>query len=340
MIKIQFNKKLSKIIKSIFAYSIFTIMFTVISAPCILFYGPFENARRTYVGTAMGSMHYKWLATSFLSQDRIDEILGTNEDINNIENAMDMNDTKKINIASNDSSIELKQINDENNKFKGYALLVNDPKRVKIGVSSKLFTEGETVSKIAENNEAVAAINGGYFTDEEGSEKWTSNGGIPSGFLMCQGEVKQNIDPNIKTPILAITKEGKMMIGDITTERLLEKKENDKDVVVEAMSYVTTLIKNGVPANLDDSEGTAPKTMIGQKNNGTMVLVVLDSNLPGGRICANLREAQKVMMNLGCYNAVNLDGGKSTTMYFNGDIINNPSYALGERPISSGFIVK
>ena len=46
------------------------------------------------------------------------------------------------------------------------------------------------------------------------------------------------------------------------------------------------------------------------------------------------------MAQLDCITATNLDGGKSTTMYYNGEVINNPSFALGERTILSGFIVK
>ena len=328
-------------LKSILAYVIFTLVFTIIVAPFTLLYGPFKNAQKIYVGTAKGSMHYQWLATMFLSQEKIDEILGNNDKENNEINDMETEDSNNIEISERkDDSIERKEISDENNKFKGYALIISDSTRLKIGVSSKLFKEGETVSQIAENYKAVAAINGGYFTDEAGAERWSSNGGIPTGFLMTGGEIKQNIDSNIKSPIIAITKEGRLLIGETTINKLLAKKENDKDTVTEAMSYEKTLIKSGQPVRLEDNQGSSPKTMIGQRSNGTIVLVVLDSNLPGGRICATLKEAQRVMIDLKCYNAVNLDGGKSTTMYLNGEVINNPSYALGERPISAGFIVK
>lgn len=327
--------------KSLLGYIVFTLVFTIIVVPFTLLYGPFENAKKIYVGTAMGSMNYQWLATTFLSQDKIDNIIGTNEQIDNEANNMESDNSNFIQISSKkDTTIELNQITDENEKFKGYALIIKDPTRVKVGVSSKLFEEGETVSKIAENYDAVAAINGGYFTDEAGMEKWSSNGGIPTGFLMSEGKIIQNIDSDMKSPIVAITKEGKLLIGETTTSELLAKKENDKDTVTEAMSYVTTLIKDGKPSVIEKQEGSSPKTMIGQRSNGSIVLVVLDSILPGGRICATLNEAQNVMMDLECYNAVNLDGGKSTTMYLNGEVINNPSYALGERPISSGFIVK
>lgn len=337
------NKKRSKKFsgKSVILYIIFILVFTVISFPFTLLYGPFENAKKTYVGTAMGSMHYKWLATMFLSEDKIEQILAGNDTVETLQSEVANEDENLIEIPKKkDDSIELKEIEDENEKFKGYALIINDPTRVKIGVSSKLGKSGEAVSTIAENYDAVAAINGGYFTDESGAQKWTSNGGIHEGFLMSEGEIKQNVDGDVKQPIVALTKEGKLLIGETTTNELLAKKENDKDTVTEAMTYEVDLIRNGEPVPIKVEQGSAPRTMIGQRINGQIVLVVLDSALPGGRICASLKEARTVMMNLDCYNAINLDGGKSTTMYLNGEVINNPSYALGERPISAGFIVK
>ncbi|MBD7910608.1 MULTISPECIES: phosphodiester glycosidase family protein [Clostridium] len=322
--------------KSIIGLMVFGLIFTAVTAPIILLYGPFENAKKTFVGSAMATMSHKWMATMFLSQERIDEILGTNKKVEDTT----QQDSSLIEIPKKkDDTIVRYDLND-NPKFKGYVLLISDPTRVKVGVSSKLGEKGETVSAIAERYDAVAAINGGYFTDAEGTEKWTSNGGIPTGFLMSEGKVLQNIDSANKGPILAITKEGKLLIGERSVSELLEKKDNDGDNVTEAMSYVTTLVKNGSSCEIEKDEGSSPRTMIGQTKNGTIVLAVLDSKLPGGRICASLKEAQDVMIKYGCYNAVNLDGGKSTTMYLNGEVINNPSYALGERPIASGFIVK
>lgn len=327
--------------KSLCKYITFTLVFSVITAPLTLLYGPFENAKKMFVGTAMDSMNYKWLATTFLSQEKIDEILTSNDSIDYVTNVMTTKDDSFIEISpKKDNSIELKQISDENDKFKGYALIIDDPSRVKVGVSSKIFKEGESVSQIAENYDAVAAINGGYFTQKPGEEEHMSNGAIPTGFLMSEGKIIQDIDRDKEEYIVAITKEGRMLIGQTTVKELLAKKENDKDTVTEAMSYTTTLIKNGKEVPIEKDEGSSPKTMIGQRQNGQIVMVVLDSNFPGGRLCATVEEARTVMKNLGCYNAAKLDGGKSTTMYLNGEVINNPSYPLGERRISAGFIVK
>ena len=332
--------------KSIVFYIIFTVLFTIITAPFILVYGPFKNAKKTFIGTAMESMHYQWIATMFLSQDKINEILEINTEVEEVVEETEKQDSSFIDIPKRkDDTIELQELGDENKKLKGYALIIKDPTRVKIGVSSKLAErKGETVSEIAERYDAVAAINGGYFTDEEGAEKWTSNGGIPVKFLMSEGNIINDINHDEETLILAITKEGKMLVGETTVNELLEKKERQEDNVVEAMGYEVTLIKGGKKCNLKNCHvtGSAPRTLIGQREDGAIVMVVLnsDSDLPGERLCATMTECQKLMSDLGCYNAINLDGGKSTTMYLNGDIINNPSYSLGERQISSGFIVK
>ena len=53
---------------------------------------------------------------------------------------------------------------------------------------------------------------------------------------------------------------------------------------------------------------------------------------------ATLKEAQEVIYKLGAVNAINLDGGKSTTMYYDGEVRNTPSYS--ERTIPTAVIVK
>jgi len=321
------NRKFSW--KLLLGFILFQLIFTVITAPFVLLYGPFENAKKTYVGSAMASMHYQWLATTFLSDEKIAELTGKNDSTGDIQNQ----DSSLIEIPKNKSENIERQYLDKNPNFIGYVLIISDPTRVKVGVTSKLGKEGETVSQIAENYDAVAAINGGYFTDDQGAEKWTQNGGTPTGYLMSEGVEKWNKVRNESSPIVAITSEGKMLIGKYTVAELKAKK------VTEAMSYVDTLVSGGNAVHIG-ADSSSPRTLIGQNANGAIILVVLDSKNPLTRFAATLEDAQEVMIKLGCLNAVNLDGGKSATMYLNGEVINNPSNPLGERAIASGFIVK
>lgn len=326
------TKKFS--LKLFCSFVLFQLIFAVLTAPFILLYGPFENAKSRFVGTAMGSMHYQWLATTFLSDEEIAEITG-----GSTLESMDESGGSLINIPKvQDDSISYATL-DNNNNFSGHVIFINDPTRIKIGYTSKLNSankEGETTSQIAINNDAVAAVNGGAFTDEANSQEWTANGGTPSGIIITNGEVIYDDSNDQELGTIAMTKEGRLLIGYYTLDELLAKN------VTEAVSFKTTLlVNNGKIASIsgDGGEGSAPRTLIGQREDGSIVLAVLDSK-SGNRIAATLKEAQEVMSKLGCVTAGTLDGGKSATMYYNGEVVNNPSYALGERSIPTAIIVK
>lgn len=57
--------------KTIAIFIAFEFIFTAVTAPFILLYGPFENAKRTYVGAAMTSFSHQWMATTFLSDEKL-----------------------------------------------------------------------------------------------------------------------------------------------------------------------------------------------------------------------------------------------------------------------------
>lgn len=325
------DKKKKRIsIKLILGFLAFEIFFTAVTAPFILLYGPFEEAKKIFLGSANGSMHYKWLATTFMSQEKIDEILGTKVQ-SETETQVEVQDTSLVKIPAIKDETIIRQ-NISTDRYTGYALIISDSTRVKVGVSSKIGSEGETTSQIALNNDAVAAINGGAFASDPDQAEWSQNGGIPTGILISQGKEISNDQGDKKTCVAAMTSDGRLLAGYYTISELREKN------VVDALSFHPVLIQNGAKVPIP-GDGSCPRTMIGQRQDSAIVLVVLDSNT-GTRITATLEDCQEVMAKLNCVTAINLDGGKSTTMYYNGEVINNPSFALGERAIISGFIVK
>lgn len=315
-------------IKVIGLFIAFEILFTAITAPLILIYGPFTQSKKMFIGTANNSMHFKWLATTFISQDKINELLGLNVDYTT---EVVTQDTSLVNIPTVKDETIVRQ-NITGSSYTGYVLIINDPTRVKVGISSKIGSEGETTSQIAINNNAVAAINGGAFASDPDQAEWTQNGGTPTGVLISNGKVVFDDLAGKKSTVAAITNDGRLLAGAYTTQELLQKN------VVEALSFDPVLIQNGIKIDVPGT-GTSPRTLIGQRADGAIVMVVLDSK-SGTRVAATTQDAQDVMAKLGCMTAINLDGGKSTTMYYNGEVINNPSFALGERAIISGFIVK
>jgi hypothetical protein len=79
-----------------------------------------------------------------------------------------------------------------------------------------------------------------------------------------------------------------------------------------------------------------PRTLAGLRADGTVLLVTVDGRQPGWSVGMTLPEAARLMLSLGARDALNLDGGGSSTMTVRGEVVNRPSDRGGERPVSDG----
>ena len=238
--------------------------------------------------------------TWLFSQEEIDRILG------GISTAPKQELFKFT--ARTDSSLKLKNI--DSSRFKGFLLEIPDPKRVQIATAENLDEKGETTSSIAKRNGAVAAINAGGFYDANG----TGTGRSPYGF----------------------TDDGNLIAGNYSKGELISMD------VKEGISFGPALIVNGerMITSGDGGWGVGPRTAIGQKKDGTVLFLVIDGRQPSYSIGATLRDVQNILYEEGAYIAANLDGGSSSTLYMNGNVVNKPADLLGERMIPTAFIVK
>ena len=212
-------------------------------------------------------------------------------------------------------------------------LIISDPTRLKVGYSSKLGEEGQLTSEIAKANNAIAAINGGAFKDEAEGALWAGTGANPTGIIMTGGKTVFNDikNENEKREVVALTKAGKLLVG---RHSIAEMKKNG---VTEALSFGPAMIVNGKKTinSGDGGMGIAPRTAIAQRQDGAIILLVIDGRQVNS-IGATLREVQDILYDeYGAYNATNLDGGSSSTMFYNDEVINSPSDSLGERSIPS-----
>ncbi|MFZ0430298.1 MAG: phosphodiester glycosidase family protein [Acidobacteriota bacterium] len=83
-----------------------------------------------------------------------------------------------------------------------------------------------------------------------------------------------------------------------------------------------------------------PRTAAGVRADGHWVLVVVDGRNDAFSVGMTLAELTDLMSSLGCVEALNLDGGGSSTFYLYGQIVNQPSDLTGERPVSDAIVVK
>jgi hypothetical protein len=82
-----------------------------------------------------------------------------------------------------------------------------------------------------------------------------------------------------------------------------------------------------------------PRTVAGIKADGTILLVTIDGRKPGFSVGANFNESAQLLKSLGAVDAVNLDGGGSTTMTVNQEMVSKPSDVSGERPIGDAILL-
>ncbi|AVQ39282.1 hypothetical protein C7M56_11550 [Clostridium botulinum] len=318
-----------KIWKRIIFFLIFQLIFTMVTFPLYTFYGPFKKVRNVVVTSAMGTGNHRYIAKMFFSDKKINEIM--KEDTGSLNDNLNINNLNSKSVEIRNVNNDIKRMEINNSKFEGEALVIHDPKRVKIGYSSKLGQVGETTSNMAKRYKAVAAINGGGYSDVSPNGKTGGTGGIPIGIIISKGKVVYPLNKEEykkrENCVFAIDGEGYVHLGPASVEGLLNKN------IKEAISFTPTLVVDGEPHISDNSlAGIHPRTAIGQKADGSIIFLVIDGR-KGFKLGASIKDIQNIMLQLGAVNAMCLDGGGSTTMYYNNEVINRPSCVTGERAI-------
>lgn len=304
-------------------FLVLNLAFLILTGPLLVIFGPFQNIKRSVIGAIMTSRHPHYI-TWLLSDRQIKDILGENNQGQTVRQQA-LQFTKR-----EDDSLRL--INITGGRFKGYLLEVPNPARVKVATARDIQEIGDTVSTIALNNNAIAAINAGGFFDPEG----TGTGRLPWGIIVRDGKFLVGGDIKDSIDVVGFTKSNMLVTGNHT---IAEMKAMN---VAEAVTFGPSLIKNGkkLITQGDGGWGIAPRTAIGQRKDGTILFLVIDGRQPGYSIGATLLDVQNILFEQGAYTAANLDGGSSATLFYNGKVINKPADMLGERMVPTAFIVK
>ena len=217
--------------------------------------------------------------------------------------------------------------------YNGWIMVVQDPSRVAVGVCRENFNSkpGLVLHDIAARYNAIAAINGGGFSDEGG----LGNGGRPLGLVISHGEVLNkasiNSDENI---VMGFDQDNKLVVGKMTSEEAVKKGLRD------ALAFGPALVVNGEAAKFSGaSSGLNPRTAIGQRRDGAVLMLVIDGR-QASSLGATYADLINVLMEYEAFNAANLDGGSSSMMWYNGEYINKGVILTGSRELPTAFIVK
>ncbi len=180
-------------------------------------------------------------------------------------------------------------------------------------------------SETAKNSNAILAINGDYYGARE------------KGYVLRNGVLYRETTTENQED-LVIYENGSF---DIINENLISAKQLLNGGARQVLSFGPALVQDGTVAVTEDEEvgkamSSNPRTAIGIIDELHYVLVVSDgrTNESDG---LSLRELAEFMKELDVTTAYNLDGGGSSTMYFNGEVINNPTTSgksIKERSVS------
>ena len=294
--------------------------------------GPSDAAKNILVMSCLETSALKFVPGLFFSSDEIADITA----VNTVSAAVSDSSPKPIEINVPDADTDKPSENIEliditGPTYKGKMLIVHDPSRVFVG-SCDSYVQGGYGKKLAafvEDNNAIAGVNAGGFADENGVGK----GGEPIGIVISQGTLKWGSIDSVYG-LIGFDNDNRFVIGQMSGKNALERGIRD------AVTFGPFLIVNGEPANvLGTGGGLNPRTAIGQREDGAVLILVVDGRQPGS-LGANYSDLVTIMSEYGAVNAANLDGGSSSQMIYNGESVTNCCSFYGARYLPTSILVR
>lgn len=303
----------------------------------ILAKGPSETAKNQFVCALNETSAMKWVPGLYMSKAEVNLIIQKNL----MQEVPDgtVSDLDNIVIPSEpvDDGEDIEIIDIVGETYRGKLMIVKDPSRVFVGTVETFYEgDGMVVADIAERYDAIAGINGGEFVDM-GSYSYTAK---PIGGVISQGEVKSG-GMNTVYNLTGFTNDNKLVIGKMTIKEALAL--GVRDAVHTVHTTGPFLVLNGEPLTVPDTSvyggGKNPRTAIGQREDGAVLLLVVDGR-QAQSIGATFKEMAYIMLEYGAINASCMDGGTSSQMVYEGEVINKPYSPSGPRKCPTCFLVK
>lgn len=289
------------------------LLITAFAACHVLLNGPSETVRNALVLSAKQASATKWLPGLFLPEEVVSQIEQDSKTITYDTLSLDDVPTNSGEEDEWADAIDgIRFINITKPTFKAYLLMVKDPTRVFVGTSSdfKSGQAGSVIFDIVEKYNAVAAINGGEFPDGGG----VGTGAVPIGITYSQGELVYNGHTN--RTFMGLTKDNKLIVSEGMTKARAESLGMRDGVCFQTGNCLITNDGTNITYHYSDGNvGAAQRTVIGQRKDGTILLLVTDGRTASS-IGATHNDLIEIMKDYGAIAAGKLDGGSSAMMYY------------------------
>lgn len=321
------------------------IIITLFLTIFLICHGPSASARNLFVTTILETGQLKFLASVFLSDSEISEIVSQNS----LATMQEEVDTGLITVDENTEKelIEIHKVS--GNNFEGTMMIVNDPSKISLATTYPWSEYGKELDKLVAENNAIAGINGGlYYSD-------ANKGGRPLGVTVSNGEIQDmslgatglhliGFDEDNILRIIDISNMNRNEIKELITTEKIRDAVSFQEEASDSNNHFVKLIINGEKRELNGmGSGANPRTAIGQREDGSVLLLVTDGRGKNGHLGATAADLIEIMSEYGAINAANIDGGSSSTMYYNGKYLMDSVtfyYSNSSWRLPTAFIVK
>ena len=340
-------KKTLRIIGKFFAFfGVFLgmLIITLYATMLLICYGPSTGARDTLITTFLETGAFKWIPSLVMSSDKIQEIV----DGNSLQDMDTDVDTDLIKADTKDDTIEIKKISGSN--YVATMMIVHDPSRVSVATTYKdgHFAEtGVNLDELVKSSNSIGGINGGIYASNG------NRGGAPYGLTVSHGKILNNkngrgyhlvgFDENNVLRILSIEGMSSSQVKDLVEKEKIRDCVTFQEESSDKNNHFVKLIINGERRLVNGlGSGANPRTAIGQRADGTVLMLVTDGRGSAGHLGATAQDLIDIMEEYGAVNAANLDGGSSSVMYYNNEYLMTSVtlyYSNGSWRLPEAFVI-
>ena len=214
--------------------------------------------------------------------------------------------------------------------YQGVLAICKDASRLSLEVSSQLGAAGQYAGTIAGNNGGLLAISASGYDDPDGN----GNGGLGAGYTKSNGEIFSSAHMGWGFKRLELHDDNLFYIKDASS--------SVGDGTTDAMEFQPALIIDGeivVDANCGWT-GLHPRSCIGQSDKYEILMLVIEGRMPTRSVGTHVIECAEILKRHGCMQAMNMDGGTSAIMWYDGEYItkcNNSALPSG-RPMPNAWV--
>ena len=218
----------------------------------------------------------------------------------------------------------------EGSGYQGVLAKAKDPGRLKNLPASTINQVGQTVGQIASDNNGVLAMNGSGFMDDNGG----GDGGTVTGLAVCDGQRYGYSFVAKGEKRLELHEDNLFYIYD-TSAPLSED-------CTDAVEWHPAMVVDGQDVVGAGWDGLQPRACIGQSDKYEILMLVIEGRQPLRSIGITLYDCVDILLAHGCMQAINLDGGTSAMMWYDGEPIiscsNSALISVGGRNLPTAWV--